>query len=339
MTARLNAIVEFSGLGEQVYHRVSTYSRGMYSRLASAAVLNLEPNILLVDDDFAVGDGAFQAKVNAKLSSLLDGGATLLIAGHRLSSLKAQCQRAIWLDKGRLRADGSAEEVLGEYASWIKAASVQPALEQRLDQAEDPEVITQSSVFRSWDRPPITSTGPKLINGREGTQGNLVSFAVHRADRKQAIFSVDDAKILCVAAIETLKSNVVMDAQIELLIGRQLVALVQPSAPFRISSPGQHRISVTLNTDQFPDQIYWAQIKLVFLDASGLATEMAVTKRRFLVAGRHKGDDRRRRFETHWPPRRLSDPLLDVSARWEQWLLSDDHVEPMEGEVKAERVD
>ena len=112
---RIREIVAFAELKGRLHDPVSSYSRAMYERLAAAAVLHLEPGILLIDDGFSAGDHRFREKLDAKLQSVIDAGAALLNAGHQLSALGGHCDRAIWLDRGRIRSDGPAKSVIAEY--------------------------------------------------------------------------------------------------------------------------------------------------------------------------------------------------------------------------------
>jgi ABC-type polysaccharide/polyol phosphate transport system ATPase subunit len=119
---RLGAIVEFSGLNARAKDDVTSYSRGMYERLSAAAALHLDPDLMLIDDSFAPGDHAYREKIDSKLRAVVESGALLLYAGHKLSILRSQCHRAIWLDRGRLRADGPAEQVIPDYLRSLRAS-------------------------------------------------------------------------------------------------------------------------------------------------------------------------------------------------------------------------
>jgi ABC-type polysaccharide/polyol phosphate transport system ATPase subunit len=112
---RLREIVAFAELKGRMHDPVSSYSKAMYERLAAAAVLHLEPDILLIDDGFSAGDQGFREKLEAKLLSVIEAGAVLLYAGHKLSALEVWCDRTIWLEGGRMRDDGPAKSVIGSY--------------------------------------------------------------------------------------------------------------------------------------------------------------------------------------------------------------------------------
>ena len=96
----------------------------MYVRLAFAVVVHVNPDILIVDEALAVGDALFQAKCMTRMRRMLDDGLTLLFISHDIAAVKALCQRALWLDHGRVRALGATPEVTRDYDhDWIRQAN------------------------------------------------------------------------------------------------------------------------------------------------------------------------------------------------------------------------
>ncbi len=108
-------IVAFSGIGDFIDEPVRTYSSGMVMRLAFSVAFHLEAEILIIDEVIAVGDQDFQRKCLARLEELKRSGRTLLFVSHSPPIVQQFCSRAIWLDHGRIRMDGPAEEVLTSY--------------------------------------------------------------------------------------------------------------------------------------------------------------------------------------------------------------------------------
>jgi lipopolysaccharide transport system ATP-binding protein len=104
-------IVDFSGIGEFIDQPVKTYSSGMTVRLAFAISVSVEPDILVIDEALSVGDAAFQFKCLERMQSLTQSGTTLLFVSHDMSMLKNFCQRAIYLESGHERAQGSPDEI------------------------------------------------------------------------------------------------------------------------------------------------------------------------------------------------------------------------------------
>lgn len=113
--ARLPEIVRFADIGPYLDEPVKTYSSGMAVRLAFAVQVHIEPDVLIVDEALAVGDAAFQAKAMAKIDEILRRGTTLLFVGHDLNAVKAFCQRAMLLERGRIAMAGLPDEVITEY--------------------------------------------------------------------------------------------------------------------------------------------------------------------------------------------------------------------------------
>lgn len=112
---RLENIIEFSELGTYIDNPVRTYSSGMYMRLAFAVAINVDADILLVDEVLAVGDQHFQEKCIAKMKELKEQGKTMVFVTHSLGTVKDFCNRAVWLNKGKIKMDGTPDEVIDEY--------------------------------------------------------------------------------------------------------------------------------------------------------------------------------------------------------------------------------
>ena len=112
---RLDDIIAFSELGEYIDNPVRTYSSGMYMRLAFSIAINVDAEILLIDEILAVGDQHFQERCYEKMMELKKEGKTMVFVTHSMSAVKKFCDRAVWLSNGRIRMDGSTEEVVEEY--------------------------------------------------------------------------------------------------------------------------------------------------------------------------------------------------------------------------------
>lgn len=113
--AKLDAIVAFAEVERFLDTQVKHYSSGMYLRLAFAVAAHLEPEILLVDEVLAVGDAAFQRKCLGKMDEVASAGRTVVFVSHNMEAMHRLCQRCLWIDGGRLAADGPADEVISRY--------------------------------------------------------------------------------------------------------------------------------------------------------------------------------------------------------------------------------
>ena len=115
INARLEEIIEFSELRDFIDNPVRTYSSGMFMRLAFAVAINVDADILLVDEILSVGDQHFQEKCLNKMKELKAQGKTMVFVTHSLGSARELCDRAVWLNKGRIQLDGDVNEVIDEY--------------------------------------------------------------------------------------------------------------------------------------------------------------------------------------------------------------------------------
>lgn len=112
---KFDDIVAFAEVEEFIDTPVKRYSSGMYMRLAFAVAAHLDPEILFVDEVLAVGDAAFQRKCLGKMSDVSREGRTILFVSHNMAAVQQLCDRAVWLDEGRIRRDGPAKAVVAEY--------------------------------------------------------------------------------------------------------------------------------------------------------------------------------------------------------------------------------
>ncbi|MEK7408559.1 MAG: ABC transporter ATP-binding protein [Acidobacteriota bacterium] len=120
---RFDAIVEFAGIGEFIDEPLRTYSSGMVLRLAFSVAVQVDADIMLVDEVLAVGDQNFQAKCFDKILALKREGKVFICASHVSHFIKQLCDRALWLDGGRLIRQGPVEEVLDAYQAHLKVAA------------------------------------------------------------------------------------------------------------------------------------------------------------------------------------------------------------------------
>lgn len=114
MSGLVDDIIDFADIGQFIDMPVYTYSSGMQARLSFGIATAIEPEILLVDEVMAVGDADFAQKCESRINRLLAGGTTLLLVSHSMADIRKYCSRVVKIDHGRIVADGSVEEVLGE---------------------------------------------------------------------------------------------------------------------------------------------------------------------------------------------------------------------------------
>ena len=113
--ARMQGVVEFSGLADAMGRPMSTYSSGMRARLAFSIATLRVPDILLIDEALAVGDKEFRERSLARINDIREQAGTVVMVTHNLGEIRATCNRVIWLSDGALRADGAVDDVLEAY--------------------------------------------------------------------------------------------------------------------------------------------------------------------------------------------------------------------------------
>ena len=122
---KFDEIVAFSELARHLETPVKYYSSGMYVRLAFSVAAHLEPEILIMDEVFAVGDAAFQQKCMDKMREIRRAGRTIFFVSHSMPAITRLCKRVILLRGGEVLSDGPAQQVVNDYlsASWNIAAA------------------------------------------------------------------------------------------------------------------------------------------------------------------------------------------------------------------------
>lgn len=150
--ARLNSIIQFSELEEYIDNPVRTYSSGMYMRLAFAVAINVDAEILLIDEILAVGDANFQSKCYHRMNELKQKGVTIVLVTHDMGTVEKFCNRAIWLNKGKIMADGAPVDVVDQYRSYMNEKQIERIQREENAEAQEPqERETDSNHFGTGD--------------------------------------------------------------------------------------------------------------------------------------------------------------------------------------------
>jgi len=112
---RMPSIAEFTELGAALDRPVKTYSSGMFVRLGFAVSTAISPDVLLLDEVIAAGDQRFHDKARRRLEDMVARASILVLVSHSMETVRQMCGRAIWLNEGRIRLDGTAAEVTAAY--------------------------------------------------------------------------------------------------------------------------------------------------------------------------------------------------------------------------------
>lgn len=115
LDAHFDDILEFAELEKFVDVPVKNFSSGMYARLGFAIATEVRPDILIVDEVLSVGDYAFQAKCEERIKRMVERGTTIVLVSHDIKTVQKLCNKAAWLDHGRLKQTGEAETICAQY--------------------------------------------------------------------------------------------------------------------------------------------------------------------------------------------------------------------------------
>jgi ABC-type polysaccharide/polyol phosphate transport system ATPase subunit len=119
-------VVAFSELGEFIEMPVSTYSAGMLARLIVSVALTFEGDILVMDEMLSAGDARFMEKVRGRLHDILSNAKILVFASNAIGMIRALCDKAIWLEKGRVRMCGDVDDVAEAFHRELRAQAETP---------------------------------------------------------------------------------------------------------------------------------------------------------------------------------------------------------------------
>jgi len=122
---KYDQIIDFTGLGDFINEPLRTYSTGMMMRLAFSVAIHADPQIVILDEVLAVGDAEFQAKCRTAIHAMRNEGRTLLFVSHASADVRKICDRAVWLDHGRVMMQGPVAEVIDAYEGRVAAQIAQ----------------------------------------------------------------------------------------------------------------------------------------------------------------------------------------------------------------------
>jgi lipopolysaccharide transport system ATP-binding protein len=194
---KFDRIVEFAGIGKYLDQPVKTYSSGMYVRLGFAVAVHVDPDILLIDEVLAVGDEEFSQKCIAKIQELKYRGVTMLFVTHQLDHVRSLCDRALWLDGGRIATIGDPVRVVDDYLQSVsgdRAVSVEKGAvpEERTPVAVSADAIDEPGEEEErWGSGEIVIRRAALLD-RKGRE--LVAIGANAAVTIELDLNVRDAQ-------------------------------------------------------------------------------------------------------------------------------------------------
>lgn len=143
-------IKELADIGDAIERPMRTYSSGMAARLRFAMNVAMHPEILLIDEALGTGDATFAARSEVITTEILRNAGTIFLVSHAPGAIEKMCTRGIWLDKGRIVAEGDAKDVTKDYRAWAKKvadgdmASANAILAERAAGRTKPTIIFEN---------------------------------------------------------------------------------------------------------------------------------------------------------------------------------------------------
>ena len=113
-------IIEFSELGKFIELPMYTYSSGMKSRLTFSVAACIQPDLLLLDEVFSVGDAHFRAKSTERIQQMINSNNSVIMISHDTKAIEEHCENALWLHKGEVKMEGTSKDVMKEYLEFTK---------------------------------------------------------------------------------------------------------------------------------------------------------------------------------------------------------------------------
>ena len=161
---KFDAIVGFSGLEDVIDQPFQTYSSGMQARLAFAAAVSVEADVIIIDEALAAGDIRFTARSLRRIREICESGVTALFVTHTTYQVMQLCTRALWIDNGRIRMDGSPIDVVRAYE-----------YEMHEQIAQDQGRRSAATASRADDKPVESSVG--LTTASPDSEGSVTACA------------------------------------------------------------------------------------------------------------------------------------------------------------------
>lgn len=185
----LDSIIEFAEIGEFIDTPVKHYSSGMYVRLGFAVAVHTQPELLIVDEVLTVGDQVFQQKCMHRIEEMLDEGVALILVSHNVEDIRRLCQRAVWLQNGRMRAEGRALDVVDEYLAYTNELFY---AQQRAEIEESPANMITAPNAQRWGTYQVEIVGVELCNTKgQGTEqffpGEMMRIRIHYMAKERIV--------------------------------------------------------------------------------------------------------------------------------------------------------
>ncbi len=216
--ARFDRIAEFADIGDFIEQPVKTYSSGMFVRLAFAVIAHVDADILVIDEALAVGDVFFTQKCMRFLRGFRERG-TILLVSHDLQAVMGFCDRALWLDAGKVRSIGSAKSACEDYMDTVFVEPASGPVKQKFEAGEAapsgaPPQLSTEEFGRGYAR--VTgfeltdATGAPLgvTRGEQEARLSIDAVATHDVERPCFGFHIKDRLGQILLGMSSMDANV-----------------------------------------------------------------------------------------------------------------------------------
>lgn len=237
---RFDDIAAFADIGQFMEQPVKTYSSGMLARLAFSVAVQVDPDILVVDEALSVGDMAFQERSFTRMKRIRDSGTSILFVSHSPSAVRNFCDRAIWLDGGRMRAIGERLAVCDQY---------QREMEEGIRKELNPISINHSNAKSSLQTSPDLNRTINIIaihsNKNSYRMGEDIAIEIGlRFNTPPPAYGVGiiiyDLKGNVVTIINTLRDEIFLSKELE-----KLTLLIRDNH----FAPGEYDITLSISDE------------------------------------------------------------------------------------------
>lgn len=225
--SRYDDIVTFSGIRDFIDQPVKTYSSGMYVRLAFSVAVSVDPDILIIDEALSVGDGAFARKSFERIMDLKRAGKTILFCSHSMYQVEALCNKALWLDQGKVKMLSAPSDVVVAYNHFLETFNQNAAETVALD-----DTTSGNTYLTRFKKIKVLVNGqsePLVVTSQKSTlsiQFEFVSdIAFETPSVGVAIFS-RDGKAVASSSTQNDSYSVIRDEQ-----GQGRVEIIFPALP------------------------------------------------------------------------------------------------------------
>ncbi len=169
INARINEIIDFSGLENFIDNPLKTYSSGMYVRLGFSIAINVNPDILLIDEILAVGDENFQKKCYQKIEEFKNKGKTIVLVSHDLAVIEKMCDRVYLIDNGRQFYKENPVDVISEYHKILfkkRKQALRVNQEELTEEEKKDKAASSLTEFNRWGSREAEITGIEFLDDR-----------------------------------------------------------------------------------------------------------------------------------------------------------------------------